>query len=292
MSGGGGKSGSDVTETTIPDWIKNPAINNLQRAEDLQRIEYMPYRGPEVAAFDPNQVSAFQNNADAARAFGFNAPTDAMAGMPEATTYAGGMRGYDSMSLYNQALEDVKNFQPGAWNQYQSLFGQNVPTTSNPYPVGNPSGGGAGGTGPGGKDLTYAETLAEMGIDPADAPSTTFPSPGDQPSNYIPVGNPHLNASNPMNSPGHPSNQNYNYTPKSTLDTTMPYVPSDDGAFDYGSSLSSRLDSKGATPTYTAPYENPNIGARDIHANTNLDRSLQAPLDEIIEKWRLENMGK
>ena len=29
------------------------------------------------------------------------------------------------------------------------------------------------------KDLTYAEHLAEMGINPADAPSTTFPSPGE-----------------------------------------------------------------------------------------------------------------
>jgi len=46
-----------------------------------------------------------------------------------------------------------------------------------------------GGTGPGGQDLTYAQTLAEMGINPADAPSTTFPSPGD---NIAPVVNPGL----------------------------------------------------------------------------------------------------
>ena len=61
-------------------------------------------------------------------------------------------------------------------------------------PAGVPStntttGGGnvGGGTGPGGQDLTYAQTLAEMGINPADAPSTTFPSPGD---NTAPVINP------------------------------------------------------------------------------------------------------
>jgi len=38
---------------------------------------------------------------------------------------------------------------------------------------------GGGGTGTGEKDLNYFETLAAMGIDPADAPSTTFPSPGE-----------------------------------------------------------------------------------------------------------------
>ena len=42
MSGGGGKGGSETTKTEIPDWIKQPAIRNLQRAEDVQRIEYMP----------------------------------------------------------------------------------------------------------------------------------------------------------------------------------------------------------------------------------------------------------
>ena len=43
-----------------------------------------------------------------------------------------------------------------------------------------------------GQDLTYAETLAEMGIDPADAPSTTFPSPGDT---TAPIVNPGLTLS-------------------------------------------------------------------------------------------------
>jgi len=49
----GGKGGSETTETTIPDWLKQPAIRNLQRAEDVQRIEYMPYYGADVAAFTP-----------------------------------------------------------------------------------------------------------------------------------------------------------------------------------------------------------------------------------------------
>ena len=58
MSGGGGKGGSKTQETTIPAWIRDPAIRNLQRAEDVQRIEYMPYYGADVAAFNPMQNAA------------------------------------------------------------------------------------------------------------------------------------------------------------------------------------------------------------------------------------------
>ena len=34
----GGKGGSKTQATEIPDWIKEPAIRNLQRAEDVQKI--------------------------------------------------------------------------------------------------------------------------------------------------------------------------------------------------------------------------------------------------------------
>jgi len=44
---------------------------------------------------------------------------------------------------------------------------------------------------PSAPDLTYAETLAEMGIDPADAPSTTFPSPGDTVAPTLGTPSPH-----------------------------------------------------------------------------------------------------
>ena len=74
MSGGGGKGGSKTQETTIPAWIRDPAIRNLQRAEDVQRIEYMPYYGADVAAFTPTQNAAFDANIGAAEAFGLLAP--------------------------------------------------------------------------------------------------------------------------------------------------------------------------------------------------------------------------
>jgi hypothetical protein len=56
-----------------------------------------------------------------------------------------------------------------------------VPPTNNNPNVGTPDTNfPTGGGGNGDKDLNYFETLAAMGIDPSDAPSTTFPGPNDK----------------------------------------------------------------------------------------------------------------
>ena len=132
MSGGGGKGGSETTNTEIPDWIKQPAIRNLQRAEDVQRIEYMPYYGGDVAAFTPAQNAAFNTNIGAAEAFGLLAPNTltATSGMPTPTDFDG-FTGYSSQPMYESALAELKAKQPGAVAQYDALFGANVPTQRN-----------------------------------------------------------------------------------------------------------------------------------------------------------------
>ena len=66
----GGKGGGQSTKTEIPVWAEEATKRNLARAEDVQRIGYMPYYGPDVAAFNPTQQLAMQNNMDAAAAFG------------------------------------------------------------------------------------------------------------------------------------------------------------------------------------------------------------------------------
>ena len=144
MSGGGGKGGGKktTTETTVPEWVRGPADRNLQRAEALQQIEYMPYYGAQVAAFNDNQAGAFQNNNDAATAFGLLAPTNAMSSMPTPTTYANGMKRYSSIPLYDQAMKDLTASNPDNMDAYSKLFGNAVPTNSPQY-----SGGGGGGGG-------------------------------------------------------------------------------------------------------------------------------------------------
>ncbi len=209
MSGGGGKSGSEVEETSIPEWIKQPAIRNLQRAEDVQRIEYMPYRGPEVAGFTPSQISAFQNNLDTAKAFGLAAPDSVMDGIPTPSTFAGGVSGYSTMPLYEEALAETTAAQPDAVAQYNALFGSNVGTTAKPNPSPNGIASLGGGSGGGSKDLTYQEQLDEI--------------------NKI------------------KENQNY-YGAISMKDDTSPFTT--DYPVSTPPNLSSRLDSKGYTPSY------------------------------------------
>jgi len=166
MSGGGGKGGGQktTTETTVPEFIRGPADRNLQRAEALQQIEYMPYYGPQVAAFNDNQAAAFQNNNNAASAFGLIAPTNAMSSMPTPTTYDNGMKGYSSIPLYDQAMTDLKANYGNTVDAYDALFGNAVPTNT-PQNTGGGGGGGGGGVsfnfGGSTPDLSYAETMAQ-----------------------------------------------------------------------------------------------------------------------------------
>ena len=264
MSSGGGKSGSETTETTLPDWLQQPVQRNLQRAEDLQRMPFMPYRGAEIAAFNPNQVSAFQNNADAARAFGFNAPVDAMGGMPEASKYADGSFGYDSNSLYDQALLDSEAYDPAAFNKYQSFFDTSVNAT-NPLPTGTPSSGGGGGGGNNAVDPNMVniermrEERAREAQRQADAVAT---------QNYL--DDSQMSFSSPLKSPGHPSNQNYNYT-----------TPTPPPAQTYNTS--------GGNPFgYTdAPYQNPNLDSKG-YTPTNESK----PIDQIMAEYLAKQSGK
>ena len=144
MSGGGGKGGSKKTETTIPEWVRAPADRNLQRAEAVQQIKYMPYTGGQVAALTPTQEAAMNANIGAAEAFGLLAPNTltATTGMPEATTYDNGMRGYGSIGLYDQALAELTARDPANMAAYNNLFGNAVPAN-----LARSSGGGRGGGG-------------------------------------------------------------------------------------------------------------------------------------------------
>jgi len=152
MSGGGGKGGSKKTETTIPEWVRAPADRNLQRAEAVQQIKYMPYTGGQVAALTPTQEAAMNNNISTAQAFGLldpNSTLTATSGMPTPTTYDNGMKGYGSIGLYDQALAELTARDPANMAAYNNLFGNVVPA--------NVARGGGGGRG-GGGNITHNPT--------------------------------------------------------------------------------------------------------------------------------------
>ena len=255
MSGGGGKGGSETTKTEIPDWIKQPAIRNLQRAEDVQRIEYMPYYGGDVAAFTPAQNAAFDANIGAAESFGLLAPNTltATSGMPTPTDFDG-FTGYSSQPMYESALAELKAKQPGAVAQYDALFGANVPTQRNWSPPSSRFRGSASDTttDPENRWVDKAShimdtqdkerdrgTTTESGVKQAQDYYNAAVAAGtnwDKPRGYTPAeaklyderAKAHTDTqgtimkwsqepkvvSNFGTSPGHPSNQNYNYAQK------------------------------------------------------------------------------
>jgi hypothetical protein len=119
---GGGKGGSTTSQVKIPAWMQEAAQGNLARANEVSRIGYTPYFGPDVAALQPSQIAAMQNTNNAASAFGMAAPTDVMAGMPQAQQFAGGIQGYSSAPAFQQSVDALAALRPGQYNAIQSLF--------------------------------------------------------------------------------------------------------------------------------------------------------------------------
>jgi len=152
----GGKGGSTTSSVEIPEYIEEAARRNLAKAEDISQIGYVPYYGPDVAAFTPFQEAGFQQTADVASAFGMGpqmSRSDIMGGMPAPTEFAGGVRGYSSAPLYQQAVDELAAQRPAQAQFIESFFidpvtgqvGSRVPTeydyTSPVAPVDSGGGG-------------------------------------------------------------------------------------------------------------------------------------------------------
>ncbi len=122
----GGKGGSTSSTVEIPQYIEDAAKRNLARADTISQIGYVPYYGADVAAFTPMQEAAFQNTAGTAGAFGLAgggmSQQDITGGMPAPTTYAGGVRGYSSAPMYEQAMDELATRRPGQKNLIDSFF--------------------------------------------------------------------------------------------------------------------------------------------------------------------------
>ena len=117
----GGKGSSQTTSVAIPEYIEASAQRNLNKAEAISQLGYVPYYGPDVAAFSPAQQAAFQNTAGAAGAFGLASPTDPYGGMGAPTDF-GGVQGYSSAPLYQQSVDALAANRPGQKQYIDSFF--------------------------------------------------------------------------------------------------------------------------------------------------------------------------
>lgn len=117
----GGKGGSQTTEVKIPKWLEEGGKRNMARGEEISRIGYTPYYGADVAALTPMQQAGMHNTNQAASAFGTAQSADPMAGMPQQQTFAGGVQGYSSGGLYDQAIAELHSRNPG---QFEAIMAQ------------------------------------------------------------------------------------------------------------------------------------------------------------------------
>jgi hypothetical protein len=115
----GGKGGSRTTSVQVPEWLEQAARGNLARADEVSRLGYVPYFGPEVAAFSPMQESAFANTGAAAGAFGL---PGLLGGMPQPQEFAGGVRGYSSQPIFQQSLDALQAARPGQFDYMTGMF--------------------------------------------------------------------------------------------------------------------------------------------------------------------------
>ena len=176
-----GKGGSTSSTVAVPEYIEDAARRNLTEADKIRRLGFIPEYGPTVAAFTPTQEAAFQGTAQAAGAFGLPggemSMQDISGGMPEPTTYAGGVRGYSALPIYEQALEAFGQARPGQKQYIDSFFidpftglpGSNMQDPVD-YTVASTPGdlGGIGAGGGGGDSAYFPETITGTPTAPTD----------------------------------------------------------------------------------------------------------------------------
>lgn len=117
------KGGSQKTEVKVPEWLEDAAKQAIARANQSANIGYMPYYGPDVAALNPTQIGAMRTTNQAARAFGMDT-TPPMQGMPKPQTFRGGIQGYSSGPLFQQARQEFAQRHPRQHNLYNSFYGR------------------------------------------------------------------------------------------------------------------------------------------------------------------------
>lgn len=122
----GGKGGKEKSKASIPKWAQEFAQENIDRTSALGSMGYLPWTGPDVAAMSGMETQAAKNTMDAAKAFGMGG-SGMDSYLPEAQEFAGGVKGYSSFPMFQEAVNNLYDIAPESMRTYDSLITPNTP---------------------------------------------------------------------------------------------------------------------------------------------------------------------
>jgi hypothetical protein len=114
------KGGRTEQKQTLPAWAEAALQKGITMGENVAATGYVPYYGPDVAAFSPMQNAAFQGTDVMAGAFGMPT-TGGQSYMPQPTQFEGGVMGYSSAPLYEASMDQLQANRPAQYDYINSF---------------------------------------------------------------------------------------------------------------------------------------------------------------------------
>lgn len=111
----GGGGGTQKTKTTVelPRWMEDAFKKGLSMGEAKAKMGYVPSIGPDVAAFNDQQIAGMQGASDFMTAFGMGPQQDIAGSLPIPQTFAGGIKGYSSFPVFEEMKAALEQKYPG-----------------------------------------------------------------------------------------------------------------------------------------------------------------------------------
>jgi hypothetical protein len=110
--------GSSTQKTEIPEYAEDASKQALGMANARNELGYIPYHGPDVAAFNPMQKAAMQGANTMAASAGLG--TAPMSYMP-AQDFGGGIMGHSSQPLYQSNMDALEAANPELFAALRAL---------------------------------------------------------------------------------------------------------------------------------------------------------------------------
>jgi len=110
--------GSKSSKTEVPAYIEDASKQAIGMANARNELGYIPYMGPDVAAFNPMQMNAMQGSNTMAQSMGL--PTAGLSLMAP-TDYGNGVWGHSSAPLYEDSMARLQAANPELFDALQKL---------------------------------------------------------------------------------------------------------------------------------------------------------------------------